>query len=126
MPTPRLASDLERLTSAGWTLTVLCEEAGFTNVVIRGVETGVLYRPATTDILLRVPALYPDAAPDMFWTEPSVVLASGSMPKRAESLETICGRQWRRFSWHRSGRWDPNADWIGSHLEFVRQRFMTA
>lgn len=123
MPTPRLREDLDRLKGAGWVTSILCEEAGFTNIVVKSVETGPLYQPGVTDLLLRVPNLYPDAALDMFWTDPELRLSNGSTPNRADVIETICQRQWRRFSWHRNGRWNPDIDWIGSHLEFVRQRF---
>lgn len=126
MPTPRLVGDVDRLQNAGFTITFLCEEAGFTNIVVHGVHTSPLYRPDAVDVLIRVPLLYPDAAPDMFWTDPQLTLANGTLPKNADTIQNICMKPWRRFSWHRNGRWVPSADWIGSYLEFIRQRFESA
>lgn len=118
---PRLEQDIATLRGAGWTLDV-SEEPAFVSVVVHAVPTGPGFTPPTTDVLLRIPRAYPDAAPDMFWTAEDVRLVSGVPPKGAEALESYLGRRWRRFSWHRQRPWKPGADWLGSHLEFARQR----
>jgi hypothetical protein len=120
---PRLARDVEELRSAYKVQVV--EEADFINVVVESFPTGEGYNLASTTLLLRVPRAFPDAGLDMFWTDPSLTLANGSIPQAAESVETYSGRQWRRFSWHSSG-WAPASQSLPAYLEFVRRRFRAA
>lgn len=81
------------------------------------------YRLATTDVLFVADAQYPLSAMDMFWTDLAVVLMDGSVPAGAESIETYGGREWRRFSWHRNGTWNPNGNPLLDHFEFMQARF---
>ena len=116
---PRLEAELAELrrTSA---IDVL-EEGDWINVVFRGFALGDGFNVSTSDLLLRVPRSYPDAGPDMFWVEVSVVLASNQVPQSADSIENYVGRTWRRFSWHRQV-WNASIDNVPSHLEFIRRR----
>lgn len=98
------------------------EEPDAINVVISAFPTAPQYNAATTTLLLRVPRAYPDAALDMFWTDPSLTFANGAIPQAAESIETYCGRPWRRFSWHHNG-WMGSRQSIDAYLEFVTRRF---
>jgi len=97
------------------------EESTLICLVFKEFPIGDGFNLPTTDLLLRVPLSYPDAGPDMFYTDPRIVLASGAIPQNAESLETYIGRQWRRFSWHHN-RWNRISDNLTSYLEFVRER----
>jgi hypothetical protein len=117
---PRLASDVAELQR---THSVRVEEeSDFINVIVDGFPTGEGYSVGTTTLLLRVPRAYPDAGLDMFWTDPSLLLATGAIPQAAESVETYSGRAWRRFSWHTNG-WSPASQSLPAYLEFVRRRF---
>jgi hypothetical protein len=79
------------------------------------------FRVTAADLLLQVPRSYPDAGLDMFWLEPTVLLANGQCPQNADLIESYVNRQWRRFSWHRQG-WNPAVDNLHGYLEFVRYR----
>ncbi len=82
-----------------------------------------LFRLGETDVLLITDQQYPLSALDMFWTEVDVVRADGSVPQSAEAIETHLGRQWRRFSWHRNGIWNPARNGLLDHLAFVESRW---
>jgi hypothetical protein len=99
--------------------------AKYPNHVVRqvGAETHILikdfsfpnqYAPQTADLLLRLPAGYPDAAPDMFWTKPDVKLVSGAWPTACEhhevpgsgpGAEVYENLPWQRWSRHFEGGW---------------------
>ena len=81
------------------------------------------YRVAVSDVLFITDAQYPLSAMDMFWTDLTVVLPDGSISAGADVLETYLGRQWRRFSWHRNGIWNPNGNPLLDHFEFMQARF---
>ena len=81
------------------------------------------YQVATSDVLFVTDSQYPLSAMDMFWTDPAVVRPDGSVGAGAESIEPYCGRQWRRFSWHRNGIWSPNGNPLLDHFEFMQARF---
>ncbi len=81
------------------------------------------YRADTADVLFITDHQYPLSAMDMFWTEVDVVRSDGSVPAGAESIETYVGRQWRRFSWHRNGVWNPAGNCLLDHFEFMQARF---
>lgn len=83
------------------------------------------YRVPATDMLLITDTQYPHSAMDMFWTDPAVLCPDGSIPASAESIETYSGRQWRRFSWHRNGVWNPAGNPLLDHFEFTQARFAT-
>lgn len=72
------------------------------------------YAPQVADLLLRLPAGYPNAAPDMFWTRPDVKLPNGAWPKQCEhrevpgsgpGAEVYEGVAWQRWSRHFEGGW---------------------
>jgi hypothetical protein len=81
------------------------------------------YRVASTDVLFITDSQYPLSAMDMFWTDPAVLRPDGSVPTDGDSIETCLGRQWRRFSWHRNGIWNPAGNCLLDHFEFMQARF---
>lgn len=119
---PRLEKELQELGLAGWRFTIL-EDAYFVSVVFHEVPTSSRYNHPVTEVFVRIPRIYPESGPDMFWTSPDLHLADGRPPLGGDVLEEHAGRIWRRFSWHREKYWNPEIDWLGTHLEFVRQRF---
>lgn len=82
------------------------------------------YQVATADVLFITDTQYPLSAMDMFWTDPAVLRPDGSVPAGADSIETHLGRQWRRFSWHRNGIWNPSGNCLLDHFEFMHDRFI--
>lgn len=76
------------------------------------------YQPTTSDLLIRLPAGYSDANPDMFWTKPDVMLASGGWPNACAHKEVpgsgdgvaVYTEPWQRWSRH-----TPAGDWRPGH-----------
>jgi hypothetical protein len=81
------------------------------------------YRVAATDVLFITDQQYRMSAMDMFWTEVDVVRPDGAAPQNGDSIETYLDRQWRRFSWHRNGTWNPNRNGVLDHYELMQARF---
>jgi hypothetical protein len=116
---PRLETELASLDSSH--VIEIVEESDCISLIVRNFELGDGYSVPNSDLLVRMPRSYPDAGPDMFWTDPAVTLVNGQIPQSAESIEGYVGRQWRRFSWHRQP-WNPRVDNLSGYLEFVRKR----
>lgn len=81
------------------------------------------FRLAEADALFIADKQYPLSALDMFWTEPDVIQPDGSVPQNATSIEPYLGRQWRRFSWHRNGIWNPASNGLLDHFAFMESRW---
>jgi hypothetical protein len=115
------AEDQQHLESLGLPFE-LAADGGLVCVVISGWPLPPGYAPERTDLLLRLPAGFPDAAPDMYWCEPFIrVVATGSFPQAADQMETHLGRTWQRFSRHLSaGQWQPGRDNLASYLALIR------
>ena len=97
------------------------EDSAFANLIFKDFVLGSGFNMPSADLLIRVPLSYPDSGPDMFWTDPRLLLANGQEPQAANAREQYLGREWRRFSWHHS-RWDSVRDNLFTYLEFVRHR----
>jgi hypothetical protein len=102
----------------------IVQEGSQVYVILRSLPLPAgAYQVATTDILFITDWQYPLSAMDMFWTDPSVVRPDGSVPTNGDSIETYLDRQWRRFSWHRNGTWNPTGNCLLDHFEFMQARF---
>ena len=119
---PKLVRELDELRSCH-PVQVL-ENADFVELIFENFSVGEGFSPQSSDILIRVPRSYPDTGPDMFWTNPDLRLSNGGVPQNAELIETYGGRQWRRFSWHKSA-WNAAVDNIHGYVEFIRRRLRT-
>jgi len=94
-------------------------------VILRSLPLPTMtYQVATTDVLFITDTQYPLSAMDMFWTDLTVLRPDGSIPTNADSIETYGGREWRRFSWHRNGIWNPSGNCLLDHFEFMQDRFI--
>lgn len=103
------------------------DENGLHCVVIHDFPLPPGYQPEKTDLLLRLPAGFPDAAPDMWWCDPPVRLGTGSAPVAAESMETYLGRVWQRFSRHfQPGQWKPSRSGLATFLAVIKSDFAKA
>lgn len=72
------------------------------------------YSPRHADLLVRLPAGYPDAKPDMFWTNPDVKLVSGAWPIQCAHHEVPgsgAGVEVYKAAWQRWSRHSNAADW---------------
>ncbi len=98
---------------SGWSFLVISDY---------GLPTG--YQPNRVELLVKLPPLFPEAAPDMFWVHPPVKAASGGLP-RSTSIERLLGKDWQRFSWHLSpGAWKPGVSTIRDYLRCIAARFL--
>lgn len=80
----------------------------------------------TANILIVLPGLYPDVAPDMFFLMPWLHLASsGDFPKAANVNFPFQGQSWQRWSRHNS-EWRPGIDGIWTMLKRVENALEVA
>ena len=114
----------EELTAQAGVQVTTTQEGQQVYVILRQVTLPAgAYQVAGTDVLFITDTQYPLSAMDMFWTEEAVLRTDGSVPAGADSLESYCGRRWRRFSWHRNGLWNPAGNGLLDHFEFMQDRF---
>jgi hypothetical protein len=76
-----------------------------------------------TNVYFLVPAGYPVARPDTFWTDHGLRLASGGPPVNTGNNQPPGippNLLW--FSWHPSA-WNPNRDSLVNYVAMIRRRF---
>jgi hypothetical protein len=95
------------------------QSGGEIYIVVRNYQLPSAYRPSLCDLMIKLPAGYPNANPDMFWTTPGVRLANGSAPVAAEVQELYNNRAWQRWSRHTSA-WRAGIDNLRTKLRSVR------
>jgi hypothetical protein len=118
--------DAHFLDEKGWSFAVQ-SEGDLINLVISNYELPSGYNVTHTDLLLRLPAGFPDARPDMFWLSPAVAYQDGQIPSGSEQREDHLGRNWQRWSRHLGDRdWRPGIDTLQSYLRFVRTNLEAA
>ena len=82
---------------------------------------------AATDVLLRLSPGYPDVPPDMWWCDPAVRRADGSVIQATELQEIHEGRNWQRWSRHlAAGQWQSGTDCLESFVALIRSEFTIA
>ena len=100
------------------------------HVLLRDFPIPPAYAPRTSDLLLRLPPGYPNAAPDMFWTKPDVKLASGAWPDRSEyhevpgagpGSEVYANVHWQRWSRHFQSGWIVGQPGLQSFVRTIQQ-----
>ena len=115
-----LQAEVAVLESQGLALQLFPQPDRWTCLVIQAHPLPAHFNRPTTDLLIKVPPLYPYGALDMFWTTPDLRLSTGAMPAGA-SPESVMGRQWLRFSWH-PATWRQGVDNVCTFLNFINQR----
>jgi hypothetical protein len=97
-------------------------DQGMLTIVLPGFELPVGMDRPTSDLLIRLAGGYPDIAPDMWWFDPAVRLASGQSIPATDAIETYLGRRWQRWSRHfQPGQWQPGRDGLESYLALIRR-----
>lgn len=94
-------------------------------IVFEGYELPLdKFNQSKTDLLVRTSTIYPKSAFDMFWTDKELLHKNNNIPKNAEAIEILIGRNWRRFSIHpyNSKVWNPSEDSLTSYLIYINQR----
>jgi hypothetical protein len=114
-----IESDQEYLEAKAYNFEVVTQGAEL-HVVIHDFPLPAAYSERSVDLLVRLPAGYPNAGLDMFWTIPRVTLANGQIPVAAAVNENHGGRNWQRWSRHWTTPWRPGVDGLGAFLVAVR------
>jgi len=96
-------------------------DGGMVCVVIDGLELPAGLVPAGSDLLLRLPAGFPDSRPDMFWFADQVARSDGRAIPATDLVEQYFGRSWYRWSRHVGDAWRPGIDDMRSYLAYVRR-----
>ncbi|HEY5378267.1 MAG TPA: E2/UBC family protein [Pseudolabrys sp.] len=114
-------TELESLKGDGLEYTTVAE-ANMTCIVVKNFGLPAGYNRADADLLLRLPAGFPDTPPDMWWFDPPVVRADGSKPPATDAVEQHVGRTWQRWSRHfNAGQWRPGLDSLETFLALIRK-----
>ncbi len=100
------------------------QPGGWHFIVISGFRLPDGYSPEVVELLVKLPPLFPDAPPDMFWVRPAVTLANGRLP-RSTTNENLLGGPWQRFSWHLvAGAWKPGSSTFRDFMRCVHGRLL--
>ena len=110
--------DLEFLNEKGFDCKVT-QVGAEVRVVISGFPFPHQYTPRTARLMLRLPAGFPNANPDMFWTNPDVRLTNGNFPLNANYYDPSAGG-WQRWSRH-DNSWRPGTDDLRTKIASVRR-----
>lgn len=97
---------------------------GTYTVTLPDVTLPAGWNAPTTTVAFVVPAGYPQAAPDCFWTSVGLRLANGGTPQNT-GTQAVQGvpADWLWFSWH-PGTWNPNTDNLETYVNVIRRRLI--
>ena len=98
----------------------LAKVGGEVHIIIQEFDFPAAYAPRKADLLIVLPAGYPNAHPDMFWTYPDVKLINGNWPVNSDQHMVYGDRSWQRWSRHYQGKWRSGIDDLRSYLAAVR------
>lgn len=88
-------------------------------LIIRNYQLPAFYVPRSCSLMIKLPSGYPNANPDMFWTNPIIRLTNGSAPIASEVQESYNGESWQRWSRHMNS-WRAGIDNIQTKLRAVK------
>lgn len=112
--------DPEEVGHSAWELVE--QPDGWAFLVLKEFPFPEGFLPRAAKVLIKLPPLFPDAAPDMFWVNPHVHLSNGAAP-HGTCTETLLGETWQRYSWHLSpGVWKPGISSLRDFIRCVRGR----
>ena len=115
----------ETLLERGITFEVI-PEAGITNVVFPNWPLPPGFDQESADLLVRLPAGFPDVPPDMWWFHPPVRLVDGNAIPATEVIEVHLGRDWQRWSRHFTpGQWNSGVDGIENYLALIARELLS-
>ena len=118
---PLIRSDETFLEERGLSYEVR-EESGMTCVVFPDWSLPPGCDASSADLLIRLPAGYPDIPPDMWWFDPPVRRLDGQEIPATQAVEQHLGRSWQRWSRHfNSGQWQSGIDGLESYLALIRR-----
>lgn len=94
-------------------------EAGMVCVTIKNYAMAEGLTPSTNELLIRLPAGFPDVRPDMFWFAERVERSDGAPIPATDVTENHLGRSWQRWSRHIGGRWRTGTDDLRTYMAYV-------
>jgi hypothetical protein len=94
---------------------------GEIHLIIHNFQFPAAYTPRQADLLIIIPAGYPNANLDMFWTYPDVMRANGGWPQASEHHQPHGERTWQRWSRHVQNGWRPGTDCLQTFVAAVRK-----
>jgi hypothetical protein len=99
----------------------LVAEGGVLRVVIYGFPVPPGYRQRQVDVNVRIEPGYPDTQIDMVYVHPELHRLDG-VSIVATCLEAFDGKQWQRWSRHRTpaNPWRPGVDNLATHFALVK------
>jgi len=114
------------LTDRGMTFEEV-QESGQQVVVLRNFALPMgRFDAATADVLIYLPAGYPDNAPDMFYCQPWLKLVSvNRYPNNADQPQLFRSLSWQRWSRHNSA-WRPGVDGIWTMVKRIENALQEA
>ncbi|MEM9374628.1 MAG: multiubiquitin domain-containing protein [Pseudomonadota bacterium] len=120
------SSDLQYLESRNLTFDIV-EHGTTPGVILKAFPLPAgKYDHETADILIILPAGYPDIAPDMFYASPWLRLSvSGREPRAANVAHNFAGRSWQRWSRHCQA-WRPGIDGLQTMIARVQVALASA
>jgi Prokaryotic E2 family E len=105
----------------------LVREGTVVCVIIPAFALGGGFTAPQADLLLRLPAGYPDVPPDMWWFSPAVQRKDGRPIAATQVREHHLSRDWQRWSRHLgAGQWRSGIDGLQSYLALVKRELATA
>lgn len=95
-------------------------------LIIRDYLLPAGFNYEVADIAIDIPASYPDAAIDMFYCNPALKLASGTVIEQTASHVSISGITYQRWSRHLNGatRWNPLTDSVITQMAVVEESLL--
>lgn len=100
----------------------LVTEAGVQRVIIYDLPVPPGYNVMSTTAHVKIEPGYPDVQIDMVWFHPALSLTSGR-PIGAVCDESFDGKNWQRWSRHRTGTnpWRPGLDNLATHFGLIEE-----
>lgn len=92
-----------------------------THVIVKDFDFPAAYMPRKANLMFILPAGYPNANLDMFWTEPVVKLANGNWPVNANQHALYGGVSWQRWSRHFQTAWRQGVDNLRTFVATIRK-----
>ena len=120
------STDVDYLKSSDLAFDII-QDGGATGVVLKGFPLPEgKFDHDVADILILLPAGYPDCAPDMFYAMPWLRLAaSGREARAANVVHNFGGKTWQRWSRHCTA-WRPGVDGLQTMIARVRVALASA
>lgn len=103
----------------------LVAENGVLRVVLYGFSVPPGYNLRAADVNVRIESGYPDTQIDMVYVHPELHRLDGA-PIPATCPEAFDGKQWQRWSRHRTpaNPWRPGVDNLATHFALVEHWFL--